>query len=51
MESEVIYDLLWAEFIDMYANAIEYRNSSLDEICDKDFKPNSTNSTGFKLSF
>ena len=39
-EEEVVYDLLWAEFIDMYERAIKY-NGTLAEICDKNFDPDS----------
>jgi len=40
-EDEVVYDLLWAEFIDMYERAIKV-NGTLSDICDKPFDPNKT---------
>ena len=37
-QSEVIFDLLWAEFIDMYENSIKFNGSLVDK-CNETYKP------------
>jgi len=38
-EAEVVYDLLWAEYIDIYGSWINY-NGSLKNKCAEDYNPN-----------
>ena len=49
-EAEVIFDLLWAEFIDMYENAIKY-NGTLVEKCNTTYKPGNTTMQNHNLEF